>query len=132
MATKIAKLLAMSSGAFLIVFGLLALIPNPLIGVDGIVARGEYVSWIYVATGLILLAGSNAGESGSAFALYVAGGFHVSLALAAYLSLGPSGSAFLFDVVRIRPADITCHVVLGVLLAIFGKMNTSRQQLFYD
>lgn len=132
MSTRIAKTLALWSGLFFLLFGLMAFVPNPLIGTEGFVARHGSAVWIYVATGLALIAASTAGESGAAFGLYMLGGFHVLLALAGYLLGGAKGQAVLFDTLRLSSTDLACHVIVGPMLALFGRLNTSRQQLFYD
>jgi hypothetical protein len=132
MTPKVAKTLSLYAGILLLVIGALAFVPNPIVGPEGLMARDPLVRYIPVLFGLALLGASAAGESTAAFALYMIGGLSILFAGVAYSQIGEGGSALLLDTLRMRLADVVFLALAGVSLVICGKMNTSKQQLFYD
>ncbi len=129
---KIAKSLALLSGGFLTLVGCISFFPMGLFGPGGLLVRYEYVPFLHIGSGLVLLLFSRMGESWAAAGLYSVAALNALVAGLAYAALQPFGSAYLFDVLRLTQADIVFHGVIAVVLAVCGKMNTARQQVIWE
>ncbi|MEO5924994.1 MAG: hypothetical protein ABIR70_14330 [Bryobacteraceae bacterium] len=129
---KIAKTLALVAGVALIVIGVLAFLPMGIVGPGGMMIRYAGTPYIHIVSGVLLLIASTMGESWAAFGLYMVAALQALICGVGYASQDRVGTANLFDVLRLTRADLVFHGVLAVTLAIFGKMNTARQQLIWD
>ena len=132
MTRRVAKGLALGLGVVLLVIGLVAFLPNPVIGPEGVIARYDYARYVDIAFGLALIAASLSGEGAAAFGLYMVAMLSGVLAAICYVQRDPSGAARLLDVVRISGADMAFFAVLSPILAFCGSMNTAKKQLFYE
>jgi hypothetical protein len=129
---KVAKTLALVAGALLLLIGGLAFFPLGVLGPDGLVISYAGVPWVYVASGLLLMAFSRIGETWAATGLYTVAFAHLLLAGLGYANLNRAGVASLFDVLKLTPADLVLHGLIAVSLAVCGKLNTARQQVIWD
>ena len=68
---RVAKAVAQILGTTLVILGLFAFVPNPIIGVDGYFGSDAPHNGIHIGLGLILLAASAKGEQSSTLALYL-------------------------------------------------------------
>jgi hypothetical protein len=129
---KVAKTLALVMGAVLLLIGLLSFFSTGLFGPGGMMIRYQYVNYLYLASGALLLGFSTMGESWAAFGLYSVAFLQVLVAGLGYMALDRTNTATLFDTLRLTQADLVFHVILAISLAICGKMNTARQQVIWD
>jgi len=129
---KIAKTLALFAGGLMVLIGLVSFLPTGIVGPGGIIIRYQNVPYIYIVSGVALMAFSTMGESWAAFGLYSVAVLHALIGGLAYSQIGPTGTSTLFDVIRLTRADMILHAVIAVTLAICGKMNTARQQVIWD
>lgn len=129
---KVAKGLALVSGGFLTLIGLLSFLPMGMFGPGGLLVRYAYVPFLHIGSGVILLAFSRMGESWAAFGLYIVAALNALVACLGYAALEPYGSAYLFGAIRLTTADLVFHLVIAVALAVCGKLNTARQQVIWD
>lgn len=129
---KISKTLALASGAVLLLCGLAALVPNPVIGQEGLLGRYAPVPSIYAGLGALLMLISLGGERTAASGLYALGIVNLIIAATAYSQIDGSGTAPLTSGLRMAKSDILFVLTLGITLILFGKMNTSRKQLMFD
>ena len=90
---KVAKMLARIAGCLLILMGLIAFVPNSLIGAAGLFRTDMYLNAILIVLGLMLLAFTTKGEATAATGLYFTGmaAFAVAMVGYVYLSDYPSG-----------------------------------------
>ena len=130
--TRVAKTVAQILGITLIVLGLFAFVPNPIIGVDGYFGSDAAHNGIHIGLGLMLLAASAKGEQSSTFALYLVFAMLSLFAFLGYRQLGRWDKAMLMDAVLITKSDTWLHLALALVAAAGAKMNTSSKQLFYE
>lgn len=129
---KVAKTLALVIGGLLFLIGVLAFLPTGIVGPGGLMIRYAGTPYIYIVSGLVLLAVSTMGESWAAFGLYMVAALHALIGVLAYMSMDRVGTSTLFDTIRLTRADMALHAVITVTLAICGKLNTARQQVIWD
>lgn len=128
---KMAKTLALISGLLMLLTGLIAFVPNPIIGQGALLGRFAPIPTLYGALGVLLLLISLGGEREAAFGLYGIGASNLLTSIAAYSQVDRSGTASLTGGLRMAQSDILFVAVLGLLFILFGKMNTARKQLFH-
>ncbi|MEO8097518.1 MAG: hypothetical protein ABI811_07430 [Acidobacteriota bacterium] len=129
---KIAKTLALVAGGVMLLIGILSFLPTGIVGPGGMLIRYQNVPFLYIVSGLALMAFSTMGESWAAFGLYSVALLHALVGGLAYTQIGPTGTSTLFGVLRLTQGDMVLHGVIAVVLAICGKMNTARQQVIWD
>jgi hypothetical protein len=111
--------------------GLLGFAQNPFIGHNAAIEADMAQNIGHLVIGLYLFGISFTGESGSAFSLYMASGICLIFAVMAYSELGSYSRGFLWNAMWANRAGAYFHAAVAVLMALLGKMNTSRKQLFY-
>src|SRR5262245_9162247 len=106
---KIAKMLARVMGFLLILLGLIAMLPNPVVGAEGYFRTNMALDGMLLVFGFILLAFTTKGESTAATGLYFIAMASLAVALIVHVSLSdiPSGTeAKLWDIVVCNQEDV--------------------------
>ena len=132
MVKRIAKPACRWIGTFLLALAVAGWLDTPLIGKHGMIGADEGLSIGHAVIGAFLLVMSMGGESLCAFALYSVGAICIVFAASVLYQLGSYDSLRMFDSFFATRSAEYFHIVLGITVAIFGKMNTARQQLFRE
>ncbi|MBI2685704.1 MAG: hypothetical protein HYX27_05270 [Acidobacteria bacterium] len=132
---KVAKNLARVMGILLILLGLIAMLPNPVVGAEGYFRMNLYLDSLLILFGAVLLAFTSKGESTAATGLYFVAMASLAVAVVghAYLSDYPSGGEVkLWDLVVCNQEDVYLMGAMAAVLVICGMMNTSSRQVIND
>lgn len=128
---KMSKTLALISGVVMILTGLIAFVPNPIVGQGALLGRFAPIPMLYGGLGVLLLLVSLGGEREAAFGLYGVGSSNLLTSITAYFQVDGSGTASLTGGLRMARSDILFVAILGAMFIVFGMMNTARKQLFH-
>ena len=132
MASRVAKPACRWIGAMFLALALAGLIDGPAIGRHGYIVADMGLSAVHGAIGLFLLGFSFGGESTAAFGLYAAATVCFIFAAFALYDLGPYDTVKLTDSLSFSRSAAYLHLLSAFLMAVFGKMNTAKQQLFRE
>lgn len=132
MTARIAKPAARWIGVFCLVLAIAGWFDSPVIGHHGLIGADQSMSVAHGVLGLFLLAMSLGGESTCAFALYASAAACISFGAYVLWQLGNYDSLQLFGTTFVTRSGEYLHLAMGVTMAIFGKMNTARSQLFKE
>jgi hypothetical protein len=107
-----AKKLAMIIGVVLVVVGLLGLlIPNPIVGDEGVFQTNNLHDLFHILTGVIFMVAASKGELASAQTMIVFGFVYLALTVLGFLT----GEGDLLGLVRINTADNFLHLALTLV-----------------
>jgi hypothetical protein len=130
--SRVAKPAARWLGVLWLALAVAGWFDSPLIGRHGFIVADQTMSVAHAIVGLYLLVMSLSGESTCAFALYSSAGACITFAAYVLWQLGSYDSLKLFNAAYATRSNAYLQVALGVTMAIFGKLNTARSQLFRE
>lgn len=131
MPPKVATQAARWIGLAIALIGLIGFARNPFIGANAAIEADMVQNIAHLVLGAYLFGISFTSESGSAFSLYLAAGVCLIFAGVAYTELGSYERGMLWKFMWANRAGVYFHAGMALVMALCGKMNTARQQLFY-
>ncbi len=132
---KVAKNLARIMGVLFLLLGLLAFLPNPVIGAIGYFRTDTALNCVLLLFAALLLSSTTKGESTAATGLYLVAMLAFALASLGFVTLldQPEGAAVkLLDLILCNQQDVWLFSGTAVVLLICGLMNTSSRQIVRD
>ena len=132
MPTKVAVQAARWIGLVVALLGLLGFVNNPFIGPGSAIEAGLIQNVGHIVLGLYLVGVSFAGESASAFSLYMAAILLVMFAGLTYYELGSFQRGELWNTMWVNRTGCYFHGAMAILMVLFAKMNTGSKQLLYN
>jgi hypothetical protein len=115
------KIVALVFGIVFVVVGLLGFVPNPIVGPGALFDTNLVHDLIHLVFGLILLFVAWKAPAKSGLWLLILGIVYLVVALLGFV-LTPNGG-LLLGLVETNTTDHWLHVVLGVVLVLFGLMG---------
>jgi hypothetical protein len=132
MVSRVAKPACRWIGVLLLAVAAAGWMDGPVVGRHGWIGADEAMSIGHAGLGLFLLLMSFGGESMCAFALYASAAISVSFAGYVLYAMGSYDNLRMFDSASMFRSGEYFHLALGLTMAVFGKMNTARKQLFRE
>jgi hypothetical protein len=132
MPTKVAAQAARWIGLVVALIGLLGFVNNPYIGSGAAIEADLIQNIAHVVLGIYLFGVSFAGESASAFSLYMAAILCMLFAGLTYHELGSFQRGELWNTMWANRAGAYLHGGMAVVMVLCAKMNTSSKQLLYN
>jgi hypothetical protein len=122
-----AKKIAIVSGVFLVLLGVLGFFPNPLAGMDGFFKANQIYNVSRIAFGLILLGVASLEPRVASTWLKVLGIVYILRAVLGFLVVPYGGE--LFGGLATNAADHLLHFVLGIVLLAAGYLEKKQKPL---
>ena len=132
MVSRISKPACRWIGILLLAVAAAGWMDGPVVGRHGWIGADEAMSMAHACLGVFLLLMSFGGESTCAFALYAASVIIVSFAGYALYQMGSYDNLRMFDAAYAWRSGEYFHLALGLTMAVCGKMNTARKQLWRE
>ncbi len=126
-----AKTIAIVFGIVFVLVGLLGFVPNPIVGGTGLFVTDTLHNLVHLIIGIVLLIVAYSAPAKSALWLKIFGIVYLLLVVLGFLLIPGGGE--LLGIVTMNTADHWLHVVLGVVLLVFGfatsNPSDSRPQM---
>ena len=105
-------------GVVFLAVGLLAFVPNPIVGPEALFVTNLHHDVVHLLTGVLMLVFGCKSEAAATLFLKIFGVVYILVAVLGFLLAGDGGH--LLGIIHVNPADNWLHLVLGVVIAWLG------------
>lgn len=124
-----AKKLAVIFGIVFILVGVLAFVPNPIVGpnTDALFATDRIHDMIHLLSGIVLLVVGLKKPENAATALKVFGAVYLLVTVLGFIATNEEGKVL--GLITMNQADHFLHLVLGIVLIAAGTIAASKDRM---